>query len=58
MNRISLSAIALLFVMLMTAPAAAAHRLVVQGNGKLAIVDKEGKIEWEMSWRHSRRACS
>jgi len=51
MNRISLSAIALLFVMLMTAPAAAAHRLVVQGNGKLAIVDKDGKIEWEMSWR-------
>jgi outer membrane protein assembly factor BamB len=51
MNRISLSAIVLLFAMLSAAPAAAAHRLVVQGNGKLAIVDKAGKIEWEMPWR-------
>ncbi|MBI1246619.1 PQQ-binding-like beta-propeller repeat protein [bacterium] len=25
-------------------------RLVTQGNGKLAIVDKEGKIEWQMPW--------
>ncbi len=26
------------------------HRLVTQGNGKLAIVDKDGAIEWEMPW--------
>jgi hypothetical protein len=26
------------------------HRLVTQGNGKLAIVEKDGKISWEMKW--------
>ena len=26
------------------------HRLVTQGNGKLAIVDVQGNIEWEMPW--------
>ena len=30
--------------------AAAAHRIAVQGNGKLAIVDKQGAIEWQMKW--------
>lgn len=29
----------------------AQHRLAVQGAGKLAIVDREGKIEWQMPWR-------
>lgn len=28
----------------------AQHRLLVQGNGKLALVDAEGKTEWEMPW--------
>jgi hypothetical protein len=28
----------------------AAHRLVLQGNGKLAIVDANGNYEWEMPW--------
>lgn len=51
MNRTFFSAIVLLFAMLVAVPGAAAHRLVVQGNGKLAIVDKAGKIEWEMPWR-------
>lgn len=32
------------------APAAAQHKLLVQGNGKLAIVDVAGKVEWEMPW--------
>jgi len=27
-----------------------AHRVAVQGNGKLAIVGVDGKIEWEMPW--------
>ena len=27
-----------------------AHRLLVQGNGKLAIVGKDGTVEWEMPW--------
>ncbi|RCS54804.1 hypothetical protein DTL42_06690 [Bremerella cremea] len=26
------------------------YRLVMQGNDKLAIVDQDGKIEWEMPW--------
>ncbi|WP_254509447.1 outer membrane protein assembly factor BamB family protein [Anatilimnocola floriformis] len=30
--------------------ASAQHRLALQGNGKLAIVDRDGKIEWEMKW--------
>ena len=29
----------------------AQHRLALQGAGKLAIVDREGKIEWQMPWR-------
>src|SRR5688572_924226 len=31
-------------------PAFARHRLIVQGNNKLAIIDKESKTEWEMPW--------
>jgi len=31
-------------------PASAEHRLLVQGNGKLAIVDTKGQVEWEMPW--------
>ena len=30
--------------------ASAQHRLALQGAGKLAIVDQEGKIEWQMPW--------
>ena len=30
--------------------AKAQHRLLVQGNDKLAIVDRAGKIEWQMPW--------
>jgi hypothetical protein len=30
--------------------ASAQHRLILQGNGKLAIVGKDGKLEWEMKW--------
>ena len=29
---------------------AAQHRLAIQGNGKIAIVASDGKIEWEMPW--------
>jgi hypothetical protein len=29
---------------------AEAHRLLVQGNDKLAIVAEDGKIEWQMPW--------
>lgn len=30
--------------------ASAQHRVMVQGNGKLAIVDAMGQIEWDMPW--------
>ncbi|MES1213278.1 MAG: PQQ-binding-like beta-propeller repeat protein [Singulisphaera sp.] len=30
--------------------ALAQHRLLVQGNDKLAIVDRTGAIEWQMAW--------
>jgi hypothetical protein len=33
-----------------TPPATAQHRLVIQGNGKLAIVARDGQIEWHMPW--------
>jgi outer membrane protein assembly factor BamB len=32
------------------ATAHAQHRVIVQGNDRLAIVDRDGKIEWEMPW--------
>jgi outer membrane protein assembly factor BamB len=35
----------------MIAPCASAqHRVLVQGNGKLAIVDGKGQVEWDMPW--------
>jgi outer membrane protein assembly factor BamB len=35
---------------LLTNTSTAQHRLVTQGNGKLAIVEANGKISWEMPW--------
>ena len=35
---------------LFTNPAGAQHSVVTQGNGKLAIVNKLGDVEWEMKW--------
>ena len=35
---------------LITIPATAQHALVTQGNGKLAIVNKQGDVDWEMKW--------
>jgi len=35
---------------LITIPAVAQHALVTQGNGKLAIVNKRGDVDWEMKW--------
>lgn len=32
------------------ATAHAEHKLAVQGNDRLAIVDPQGKVEWEMRW--------
>ena len=42
----------LLFLSLLTGLTTlhADHRLVTQGNNKLAIVEKDGSISWEMNW--------
>ena len=31
-------------------PASAGHRIILQGNQKLAILDQQGKIEWQTRW--------
>ena len=41
---------ALLLSLLTPTAAFAQHRVLVQGNGKLAIVDAKGQTEWEMPW--------
>jgi len=40
----------ILLALIFAGPAVAQHRLVTQGNGKLAIVEPDGKISWEMPW--------
>ena len=37
-------------LLLVAAPVHADHRLVTQGNNKLAIVEKDGSISWQMQW--------
>lgn len=39
-----------LAALVLPSPALAQHRLITQGNDKLAIVDRAGKIEWQMPW--------
>ncbi len=41
---------AAVLVVAVSNPALAKHRLVIQGNDRLAIVDQKGDIEWEMEW--------
>jgi len=43
-------AIAILVLLLIAQAAWAQHRLVLQGNGKLAIVARDGRVEWQMPW--------
>lgn len=41
----------IVMVLITIAPLASAqHRVLVQGNGKLAIVDARGEVEWDMPW--------
>jgi outer membrane protein assembly factor BamB len=47
-QRLGLSSVILL---LAVGPAGAQHRLVIQGNDRLAILDRAGRIEWEMPWK-------
>lgn len=42
--------IPLLFLVATPSLAFGEHRLITQGNDKLAIVGRDGKIEWEMKW--------
>jgi hypothetical protein len=48
----NLSQISLVVLLAISFPgiSRAQHRLALQGAGKLAIVDREGKIEWQMPW--------
>jgi len=39
-----------LLLTLFVSSAFAQHRLITQGNDKLAIVGKDSKLEWEMKW--------
>ena len=39
-----------LLVLLFSNLASAQHRLAIQGNDRLAIIGKDGKVEWEMKW--------
>ena len=41
---------AILVFLALAASAEAEHRLVLQGNNRLAILDRQGKIEWEKNW--------
>lgn len=43
------AALAVLFFV-SAAPAFAQHKLATQGNGKLVVVGKDGKVEWETPW--------
>lgn len=47
MRRLS---IVLLVLAIFASPVFAQHRLIVQGNDKLAIVDAKGEVEWQMKW--------
>lgn len=46
----SLVCVAAVFVVV-SLPCQAAHRVLMFGNNKLAMVDADGKVEWEMPWR-------
>jgi hypothetical protein len=50
MKNITLNVLLVCILGAVPATAFAQHRLVTQGNGKLAIVGKDGKIEWQMKW--------
>ncbi len=49
MHRVSVIA-ALFLTILVATPVWAAHRVLLQGNDRLAILDAQGQLEWEMKW--------
>lgn len=42
--------LAITLAIFLAAPVRGQHRLVTQGNDKLVILGRDGKIEWEMPW--------
>lgn len=44
-------ALVLLASVVLVRPAWAQHRVIMQGNGKLAIVEKDGSVAWQMDWQ-------
>jgi outer membrane protein assembly factor BamB len=50
MNTRLVTALLLLPLLVEAGAASAEHRLITQGNDKLAILGQDGKIEWEMKW--------
>lgn len=51
-QRHAIAAVLLLFAAACRSPAPAPirHRVLLQGDGRLAILDDDGEIEWEMPW--------
>ena len=40
----------ILFISFITLPLHAKHRVLIQGNGKLALVEEDGSISWSKDW--------
>jgi len=36
----------------------AQHSIAIQGNGKLAVLDSAGDVEWEMEWPNIHDICA
>ncbi|MBM83676.1 MAG: hypothetical protein CMJ78_24215 [Planctomycetaceae bacterium] len=49
--RLKSSSLLALFALLLTAQLHAAHRVLMFGNNKLAIVEIDGKVSWQLPWR-------
>ena len=50
MNLLLRTSVVSLLLLGLLDPVNAGHRIMVQGNNKLALVDQDGKIEWQMKW--------
>jgi len=50
MRTLQIVAVTCIALLSLVTPALAKHRLIVQGNNKLAILGEDGKTEWEMPW--------
>ena len=50
LTRLTMFAVAAFVALSVPQQLSAAHRVVMQGNGKLAIVSADGKVEWQKQW--------